>query len=295
MEPDYLVVLNPKAGNGRSSRIASKLFSYLTDKGLSFEVIETFGGLRKNEKIKSFSRDIHETIVIGGDGTLNEVINASNLDHSIISIIPAGTGNDFQKNIKIGASLKERFETIINGVTMKIDVGSCNDYKFINGVGVGFDGQIVWEMLNNRTILNGHAAYYYHVIKILSGYREKSFSYLIDNTEVNRKLILLTIANGTTFGGGFRLTPHAKLDDGKLAVCEIGKLSPKQRFLNLHRLKNGSHNYLKTVNFYSTERIIVNNNEPGLVAHIDGELLGEPPFNIGIIPRKLKVRVQAQG
>ena len=84
--------------------------------------------------------------------------------------------------------------------------------------------------------------------------------------------------------------PNAKLDDGVLEVCEIGKLSGIQRFLNIHKLSNGSHQSINTVNFYQAKSIHVGENSM-LYAHIDGERMGQPPFEIKILPKALNIRV----
>jgi len=232
-----------------------------------------------------------DLIIIGGDGTINESINGLNFDIPV-SIIPAGTGDDFVKMVDLGKSLDEQIETAVYGQPKPIDLGICNDRKFINGIGIGFDGQIVEDMISKRVpLLKGHAAYYYHVLRILGGYREKKFSYQIGDISYKKELILLTIGNGSTFGGGFKLMPNAKLDDGLLEICEIGKLSGFRRFLNIHKLSNGTHGKLSVVNHYQSTRVTIDAN-PLLFAHIDGERLGNPPFDINVLPRSLKMRTK---
>lgn len=284
------IVWNPASG-GKSRKIIPILTDYLKSEDVNYQLFDT--ELSKNATItveQNLDASFTDIIVVGGDGTLNESVNG--LKYSIpLAIIPAGTGDDFIKMVAIGKNLKEQMETALYGNVHSIDLGLCNERKFINGVGIGFDGQIVEDMLTKRVpFLTGHAAYYYHVLRILWGYQEKPFKFFMNEISYHKDLILLTIANGSTFGGGFKLAPNAKIDDGLLSICEIGRFKNYKRFLNVHKLSNGTHGNLPRINFYETKEISIESN-PLLFAHIDGERLGNPPFKISVLPKALKLRV----
>lgn len=290
MERRIFVIWNPFAG-GKVEKLAEKLRNRLDQERISHSFFDT-------RETKSAAKTIHnhldesfsDLIIIGGDGTINESING--LSRNIpVGIVPAGTGDDFVKNIPIGKSSDERIQTAIHGQVVAIDLGQCNDRKFVNGVGIGFDGQIVEDMQVKRVpLLSGHAAYYYHVLRIIGSYREKKFRYTVDGKSLDKPLILLTIGNGTTFGGGFKLMPEAKINDGFLQVCEIGKISPLRRFLNINRLSGGTHGKLSEVSFHKATKVMVEANDQ-LYAHIDGERLGQPPFEISVLQGALSLRV----
>ncbi len=260
-------------------------------RNLAFEVVDTDLDGDATKATRRLDATFSDVIIIGGDGTINEAVNGLAYDIPV-SIIPAGTGNDFTKNITLGKTQEEVFQTAVDGKVTRTDLGKCNERLFLNGVGIGFDGQIVEDMASKRVpLLKGHAAYYYHVLRILGSYKVKPFDFDVDGKPLKKDLILLTIGNGTTFGGGFKLMPEAKIDDGLLEVCEIGDLSPWKRFLNIHRLSNGSHGDLKMVEFHRAKNVRIEASEL-LYAHIDGERLGQPPFNIEIQPEFLQLRVQ---
>ncbi|WP_420317298.1 diacylglycerol/lipid kinase family protein [Ekhidna sp.] len=285
------IIGNPHAGQRKLKKIFSGFKEFLESRNVQFEFHDTE---QSKSALKTVSEKLDKSysdlIVIGGDGTINESINGLNFDIPV-SIIPSGTGNDFIKTVELGKNLEQVFETALTGMVHQIDLGQCNDRKFVNGVGIGFDGQIVEDMATKRVpLLSGHAAYYYHVLRILGGYKERPFQYQIDNQKFEKDLILLTIGNGTTFGGGFKLMPEAKIDDGLLEICEIGKISGLRRFLNIHKLSNGTHGSLEEIEFYRAKSINVEANE-ALFAHIDGERMGQPPFEIKVLPGELKLRV----
>ncbi len=292
MSRKIFVIWNLFAG-GKALKICKKLSEKLNDMQIEYQVFDTNESKSATTTVSEFlDESFTDLIIIGGDGTINESVNG--LKHDIpVSILPAGTGDDFIKNVSIGKALEEQIDTAINGEIKRIDLGQCNNRKFVNGVGIGFDGQIVEDMASKRVpLLRGHAAYYYHVLRILGGYRERKFDYQIDDRSFAKDLILLTIGNGTTFGGGFKLMPEAKVDDGLLEICEIGKVSGLRRFLNISKLSNGTHGSLEGVNFYKGKRVFIGEN-PLLFAHIDGERLGQPPFDIKVLPEALQLRVSS--
>ncbi len=284
------VIFNPTSGGGKGKKVANRFRQYLTDRSLESEFVETSLSHNLKDRLNSLS-GIKTYVVIGGDGSIYDMVNAME-DYSIpLGILPAGTGNDFVNMIAIGDSETERFETAINGKIRKIDVGDCNGKKFLNGVGIGFDGQIVAAMQNKKKWLSGQAAYYYEVLRILSTYKEKAFNFSLDEHTYQKDLILLTIGNGSTFGGGFKLTPYANITDGLLNICEIGKISALNRYLNLLKLQNGTHDRMSAVQMYEAKTITISEN-PLLNAHIDGEFLGNPPFHIQLLPLHLSIKIK---
>ncbi len=273
--------------------IAKKAQQLFQQQGFTCQIEETTPNENAQKVVeKKLTADFTDLVVIGGDGTINEAVNGIGNHTSVaLSILSSGTGNDFIKNIDIGKTLDEQLQTVLKGQVIEIDLGICNGRKFLNGVGVGFDGQIVRDMLHQKTWLTGHAAYYYHVLRILASYKERTFGFSLDGVRSERDLILMTIGNGTTFGGGFKLTPHARLNDGLLDVCLIGPLSAARRFLNVPRLSNGTHLELKEIEVIKMKDLKVEENQL-LEGHIDGEYLGKPPFHISIAPKSLKIRVK---
>ena len=290
MSRHFFVLINPQSGHGKSQKIGIKVADFFRHHEIKFTVFETQNDCRGTQTVEeNLNAAFTDLMIIGGDGTINEAINGLNIDLPV-SIIPSGSGNDFVKNINIGSTLETQLKTALSGPVNRIDIGLCNDRKFINGVGIGFDGQIAADMIYRKVpFLRGQLKYYYHVLHILGSYQYRDFDLTIDQVPQRQNLILLTIANGTTFGGGFKLTPHAKLNDGKLSVCTIGMLSPLQRYLKVLTLQEGSHHRLKEVSLFDATELIIGANAQ-LEAHIDGEYFNQPPFSVSILPSALQIR-----
>lgn len=285
-----LVINNPTSGGkGRNQKVMRELKEFFRTNQVSHEILLTDKD-KNAEQLLAERSDFDHLVIVGGDGTINEAVNGLKIQVPV-SIIPAGTGNDFVKNVTLKKNLRDQFDRIIEGEDWLVDLGECNERKFVNGIGIGFDGQIVHDMNGKKIpILKGHSKYYYHVLSILSSYREKPFEFKLGDQSFQDDLILMTIGNGTTFGGGFKLMPGAKIDDGLLEVCTIGSVSPLRRFLNISKLSNGSHGKLDEVEFHQVTKVIVKENDE-LFAHIDGEDLGQPPFEINILPKSLTLRI----
>ncbi|MEQ8237884.1 MAG: diacylglycerol kinase family lipid kinase [Cyclobacteriaceae bacterium] len=286
------IVGNPKSGTGKYYKYRERLINELQINKIGFEAFETSAVANANHVVaQHFDPTFTDIIVIGGDGTLNEAVNALKTNVPI-GIIPSGTGNDYAKCFDLGKSIEEKIQTAIHGNPYFTDVGVCNGRKFLNGVGVGFDGQIVADLIQRKTWLKGVFKYYYHVLSILGTYKTRLFDFNINNhSEKKERLILLCVAKGTTFGGGFKLTPHAKPDNGKLSICTIGDISPLKRFLNIFRLQNGTHHVLKEIDLLEANSISIRENAL-LEAHIDGEYFGKPPFNFSIDKKAIQVRAK---
>lgn len=286
----FFVVANPASGSTGLEDILNDVIDFLNDKKYKYEVFLTTKKHNAWKTVeKNFDPSFTDLLIIGGDGTINEAINGLKYDVPV-SIIPNGTGNDFVKNYPVGKSTYDYLKVLDKGAIHTIDLGLCNGRKFVNGVGIGFDGQIVADMLRKKSFLKGPTKYYYYVLRILASYKARRFKFVQDKSTYEKDLILLCVANGTTFGGSFKLTPDAEINDTILDVCEIGKISGLRRFLNIHRLKEGTHDRLPEVKLSRCKHLTVDEN-PHLEAHIDGEYFGHPPFEFGVLPNALRIRM----
>ncbi len=286
-----LVVVNPVSGR---SSYESKL-RYLSDKlsetGIGFDVfftdIEKPGDL---SKLITSGNWFNEIYVMGGDGTLNLVVNEIGPGKLPMSIVSNGTGNDSVKSLHGVLDFGKQVEIAIHGKIKQFDLGVCNGRYFINGLGIGFDGQVVKEMVERGDKRGSHLDYLLTVLRIVGGFKEKQLKFSLDNMAYERRVLLLTISNGTTFGGGFVINPFAKTDDGLLDVCIINEIKPWKRFWHLPKLKTGAHTGIAEAEFHKAGKIFIEHSDQ-LVAHLDGEYLGHPPFDISILKNALSVRV----
>ncbi len=291
MKKKILVIANPASGKGEAKKIAPVVRQELIKRKREYKFFITTRPLEASEITrKNKKRGFSDIIVIGGDGTFNEVLNGLGKSKIPLGFICTGSGNDFGRNFFRHMSIKEQIGVALEGRIKKIDVGICNKQYFLNGVGIGFDGRAVEEMMKKGKILKGHWAYLYVVLKQILTYKEPLVTIKIKKEVLQERIFLVAVCNGTSFGGGFKLTPDAKFDDGLFDVCLIKPINILGRYKNLRKVEKGTHTALEFVKMFRTKEIIVESEEE-VVAHLDGEFIGPGPFQIKILPLFLNIRI----
>jgi len=288
-----LIVINPAAGKSSYKKRLNYLENKLNEARIDYEQFFTEHG--DSGRLKSIAKanpSIDEVFVVGGDGTLNFVVNEIQGMHLPVSIVSNGTGNDSVKSIHGVLDFERQVEIAIHGIVKKFDLGLCNGRYFVNGVGIGFDGEVVKEMVRRGNKQGTHIDYLLTVLRIVAGFKEQKLQFSMNRIPFEKKILLMTISNGTTFGGGFIINPYAKINDGLLDVCIINEVSPVKRFWHLPKLKTGTHYKMKETEFHLASELKIEQTDQ-LVAHLDGEYIGHPPFNISIEKEALLVRTPA--
>ena len=287
---NVLVVINPAAGKSSYEKKLRFLKKKLDEPRVKFEQYFTEDGASGHLKSYIDERpSVDEIFVLGGDGTLNYVVNEVQGSNLPISILSNGTGNDSVKSLHGELNFEKQLEIALNGIVSKFDLGVCNGRYFVNGVGIGFDGEVVKEMVERGNKRGTHFDYLLTVLRIVAGFKEKMLSFSIEEKRFQKKILLMTISNGTTFGGGFIINPFAITTDGLLDVCILNEIAPIKRFWHLPKLKTGAHHKIKKSEFHQVSNISIEETDQ-LVAHLDGEFIGHPPFEISIEKEALLVR-----
>jgi len=270
------IVCNKRAGKGNAIAVLAHLQEKLLQINISHSVFD-------NELPENFDR-FSAVWLVGGDGTVNFFINRFPHTRIPIALFKGGTGNDFAWKLYADKTIDEYLEIVLHTSAKKVDGGICNGRYFINGVGIGFDGEVVKAMGANR-ILSGHIAYLLTVLKKIFFYREKEMIIQTDKRSWNEKLFMLTVANGCRYGGGFLVAPQANINDGELDIVLIKKISRLLRLFYLPKVEKGKHTHLSIVEIDRAKRIEIRSPEI-LYGHLDGELMQADEFMIEILPQK---------
>ncbi|UCC81092.1 MAG: diacylglycerol kinase family lipid kinase [Candidatus Zixiibacteriota bacterium] len=286
----YAVILNPSSGNGRAFDVLLKLHKWTRKNRIAFEFFSTTGPgdgykLGRHCRLERFER----IIVVGGDGTINEVGSALLGSNITLGIVPGGNGNDFFKMIGTNGSLDHAFHTAFFGKPWAVDVGTINNKPFFNSVGVGFDAEVA-EIVDKNENVSGILAYLLAVFKALRNLKPKKVEIDLDGTVLSKEITLICIGNGRSSGGGFYLTPSALIDDGFFDICVIGALSKGRIFRYLPRTLNGSHIRLDGISIYRSRKISIRSRS-SLPVHIDGEPLDPSPRQLDFRFNKEKILV----
>ncbi|MCC5929718.1 MAG: YegS/Rv2252/BmrU family lipid kinase [Cyclobacteriaceae bacterium] len=288
----YLIVVNPAAGRHTYLPKLNMLRDVLERRQLDYEIVFTHLEDVDNKlgALLCQSDTFRRIFILGGDGTLNYVINALPHFNYELAIVSNGTGNDTVKSIHGCLDFKRQLEIGLDGQVAKFDLGICNGRRFINGVGFSFDGMVVKKMQRRRKKINGHLAYYSTVLALLFSYKEPFFEIQLDDQLLAENIFSVSVAKGTTFGGGFVMNPNARGNDGLLDIALIRKISILRRLLHLSKLNDGSHGGLPEVSFLKSSHVEIRS-DIGLYGHIDGEMLCGKTFSIAVEKEKLSFMV----
>ncbi len=309
-----MVILNPWSGMRRGMRCYKELIKWKEERaeefGMKLDVFftEKSGDRTAAELAKKAIREKYDAIVIiGGDGTVNEVANGLSGSDIPVVVIQAGHGNDFARAIGSPAEIREALDLLICGEKKAVDLMAVNGLICINIFGIGgIDTKVVeyvektlkkrWFFLPKKVL--------YLVALIRELVRIRYPSLRLEVSEFGKpvrfmegEVSLFAVANGPTCGGMFRLNPGADLSDGLLEVCWIKKTSKFRILVNIIRAFKGTHLCLPevvTLPDGTLPRLVsftVSSKEP-LVAQMDGEIISaEKEFKFAVIPQALKVLV----
>ena len=279
MSKSIAILFNSRAGKGKAIRVAKQIKGKLSSLQYMFEAFEDFWP----EDLKAYT----DVWIIGGDGTLNYFINKYPDCNLPLSVFKGGTGNDFAWKLFGNKNLDDCFSIALDALPKKTDAGVCNGKYFMNGVGIGFDGEIVKSIYREKTFFKGHLAYYAAALR-------KIFFFIENKLEVNTKDIswklptfMLTVANGSRYGGGFLVAPDASVDDGLLDIVLVPRISIFQRLNLLPGASKGKH--LRMAQSTRSQSVMVKADRC-VSAHYDGEAMEAEKFEINILPQKFLFR-----
>ena len=287
----YRLIANPEAGRGRVSALVPRVLALFEARGASIDLAVTKSP-RDAARIARESLDRYDAIVVlGGDGTVNEVLEPMLFARRPLGIIPAGSGNDFVKSLKVPANLEQAVDTILRGTTRVIDAGRINGRYFVNAAGIGFDAAVNQASYAINHSRRGLLLYLCALLSTLGRYDPVPMTVTMNGEQVDENVFLLTAGNGTTVGGGFRLTPHAALDDQLLDVTLVRAIGLLPLLWHLPKVFLGT---LDRVTKYAvskrTARLVIESSLP-VPVHLDGEIYtgAERRFEIEVVPRALTV------
>lgn len=287
-----LFIVNPVAGKGHAKEITPIIERECKKYGVEYVIRYTTEPKSATHLARQGVKEgFCKIVAVGGDGTLNEVVNGVAGSEAILGIVPAGTGNDFVRSVFKNRAIEEIVGCIINGKTKSIDLAKCNDTYFINIGSGGFDSQVVIESEKNRKMFSGSTSYLVALIKTIFMYSGKRMKVQIDEFSFEKSILLVAIANGKYYGGGIIPTPRADIADGILDVCVIETMPKIKMLLMFPKYMKGKHEGIKGVAFYRGRKIKLASDETFAV-NVDGEVSMQREVEFSIIPKGIRIVVE---
>ncbi|MCL2699814.1 MAG: diacylglycerol kinase family lipid kinase [Defluviitaleaceae bacterium] len=284
-------IVNPIAGKGRAQARTEEINAHMTG---DFRVVMTTAPKHAKELAEQAVREGAKTVVaVGGDGTIQEVVSGLAGSDCAFGVIPSGSGNDFVKSVDIDETLPTagHLDIIRGGNIRAIDLVKINDSCFANIGSIGIDAQIVVVADKLKKIF-GKAAYVMAALWCTMTKGATPMSIKVDDALYERKFTLVAVCNGWNYGGGFKIAPSAKNDDGQLTLCMIDGMSKPAMTVLFPRVIKGTHVTLKQVSFMDCKKAEINFEGTQLI-NLDGNLNHMTgPLKFEIMPTALNVLVE---
>lgn len=237
-------------------------------------------------------------IAVGGDGTLNEIINgllsAQSDTLPALAIIPYGTGNDFFQSAGFNSFQLATFMAALKAKkTIVCDVGVIKTTEemryFMNVADIGFGGAVVLSLNEFRKQFGAGFSYGLAILKTFFGYQRPQVIIESDTFQYTGELLLAAACNGAIFGNGLHIHPGASIRDGKMNITILGKVSLFDYLRNVLKVKKGKRIQHPEAHYFESNELLVQAKGFKLHAETDGEYLSGTRFEISILPQRIAI------
>lgn len=240
-------------------------------------------------------------IAVGGDGTLNQVVNgflqARSTKPISIGVLPAGTGNDFVKTLGTPDNIKDIFDMMQQHQSTLVDVGRIEymdvigrkqERFFINVADAGMGADVVHRVNSSTKRWGSQITYIKAIVQTFLDFKHKHISLKTDDWSWEGDAMAIVVANGKYFGAGLGIAPDAETGDGFFNVTILGKISVWDYLKNLPRLKKLKHITHKEIHYKHASRIELNSTDKNCGLEADGEFFGYLPATIEVLHQRLR-------
>lgn len=286
-----IILFNPAAGRGSARRKLALAVEVLRRGGVDPEIRESRSAEHLHELARQARAEQPDVVVsAGGDGTHHHVINELHGGEIPLGIIPLGTGNDIPLGLGISSNPRRAAATLLRGRTKSIDLGRVGSKVFAAVAGAGLDSMAARYVNERAQNLRGTAAYAWAILRCLKDYRPQPMEVHAEGFSFSGNVIAVLVGNHPFYGGGLRVTPCARSDDGLLDVCLIPAMSKWRLLPWIPRVYRGTHVAHPRIQYFQTPRLTMDSPQP-LELYADGEFVQKLPAVIEAAPRVLRVVV----
>ena len=286
------VIANPTAGNSKCRRSLPLLTSKLLERGIIHHLsVSEYSGQVKELALQAKEKGCERIIICGGDGTINEAINALVNSEVKLGVLPLGTGNDFARTLGIKTDLDFACDVLLDEKVRKVDVIKVNHDRYFGSVGgIGFDAEVALWANRYKKIIPGKKIYFFAILAKLFTFKFKRVEISFDAGNHRGEILMAAFGNTEWYGGGINIVPSALMDDGALDICVVDKVNKLKLLFLLPSALTGTHTRFPEVKIYRTKRITVTSDIP-LPLLGDGEMICATPVSLEVVPQALTVIV----
>lgn len=295
----FYIIINPASGRGKGLRAQEVVMKRFREAGKELSVACTD---KPKQEIslarKAVQNGYRNIICVGGDGTLNEIVNGIfsqtevNPSEIKVGVIPVGTGNDWCRHHNIKPDVEYALQIILNGKTILHDIGiatfETTQKYFINISGAGFEGYVAIKSNESRKIFRGKFFYTIQILKYFFQYQSTAMQLKYNDTTMDEKIFSIAVAICKYNGAGLMQAPHAVANDGLFDITVI-KNAPKMQLLScLPKMYSGSFIKNRNVQTFRTNCIELSSTANCFV-DTDGETGQSLPVTFSIIPNAIQM------
>ncbi len=294
---EFILIANPISGKGTGKTVAEQALAALKKENRHGTLKLTTGtGDATRWTQEALTNGIHWIIVCGGDGTLHEVVNTLAGNTTVtLSVLPCGRGNDLATAMNIPRKPHQAIQTLLTGTPKSMDLGYVRSEKgsehyFTTIATCGYDTEVSRLAASRTTPFAGTASYIYAAIATLKNYTCPHAHIEGDFGTYQNPILLAATGNTHSYGGGFKITPHAQFDDGLFDVCIIRSVSAFTVLGLMITLFWGGHGFHPAVDIHQTRTLTIET-DPPVMLYADGEPMCETPATLKILKNKLNILV----
>jgi diacylglycerol kinase (ATP) len=295
-----LLVHNPAAGGGRSARLLPAVLERLRSVGVKVEVHRTVSLDDACLAARQAATSVRAVVAMGGDGTVgacaagladaglafSRVASVAGLDDARVAalgVVPAGAGNDAARNLGLPFADPLAAAALLPGLrARRADLVRAGERYLLNAGGAGFDAEVSRIANQRLSWAPARLRYLGAVLAQLVSGRPAGFRLLLDGREIQSSAWLIAVANSQSYGGGMRIAPMARLDDGLLDVVIVaGDLSKRGFLVTLPKVFSGRHVEHPSVHVHRAARVRLEADRP-VAVHLDGEPAGTVPVSFEV-------------
>jgi YegS/Rv2252/BmrU family lipid kinase len=302
---EWFVIVNPNAGKRKGEKDWLEIAALLTAAGIEYVNVFTEHRGHAVKLTRKFIENGHRNIiVVGGDGTLNEVVNGIFTQAHIptnkitLGMIPVGTGNDWCRMFNIPGDYKQAIKLITKHTVFTQDTGTIKYISsegkeitryFINMAGMGFDALVAQKTNKQKDLGKSNPlSYVVNIFSSLFSYTFTKVTIMLDNEKIISDIFSMSVGIGKYNGGGMKQAPDALNDDGLFDMTLIKPIGKFKIIRNIIKLFDGSFTRMPEVSTFKSSKIVIHS-EPPMFMEADGESLGHTPFVFNILPQSLNV------
>jgi len=261
-------IINPVSGTTKKKNIPKLIQDIFGKSDIEVAVRETeYAGHATEIAAELSEQGNTEIIAVGGDGTINEVVNGIKDSGATFGIIPSGSGNGLARHLGISMRAKKAMELIKLGNSQNIDLMKINGEYSANVSGVGFDALVAHKFQNSKT--RGLLSYAQISMNEFFKFQPQTYQITIDGKEYEHEAFLISFANSSQFGNNAFIAPKASLTDGLIDVCILKPFPVIATAIVFERVMAKTINNSKFMDIIQGKKIVIKNTAK--IYHLDGD------------------------